>query len=143
MFRCYVILVVLLNIYEWSFRQMKILTQEDICKHISRKDRLFYVTKNQRNDAMSILKKRICSGEDVFDILQISKKESYYVQKILSGASMLTDVLYYRIVGKLPYPERVFVNYKHLGMIYQNIINIYDNYNHEYTGGKRGYIYYE
>lgn len=44
------------------------------------------------------LKERMDAGEDVYDILKIARRESYYVNKIVQGLMPISYTLYERIM---------------------------------------------
>lgn len=58
-----------------------------------------YVEKRYHDEALARLRERVAQGEDPFDILDIDRNNTYYVQKILDGHIRMSYELYDRIMG--------------------------------------------
>lgn len=64
----------------------------------------FYVSERKKAAALDILFYRMANGEDPFDATGINKTEGrYYLHKLLSGLTPMSDLVYYRITKRLPY----------------------------------------
>lgn len=62
----------------------------------------YYVNDAQKAACMERLQQRIAKGEDPYDILQISREQSYFVNKFLQGLFPICGEMYKRIMGNYP-----------------------------------------
>lgn len=94
---------------EYELDIVKELTQADIYQLIVLSNEIMIVSKPYQEKGYAVLKERIANGEDPKKILGVT--DPYYLDKLLSGLCWLTDCLYYRVMGSLPYANEDFCRF--------------------------------
>lgn len=67
-----------------------------------------FVSDEAATRARARLKERLDAGEDAFDVLEIDRREAFYVNKIVAGKVPISYTIYERIMEcKIPIGSKV------------------------------------